>query len=257
MYILQGLADGFHTGFDRQSTKLRQAKGNMSSTKLNPSALDLYTVCGDRKAEGSLIGPISEDLNKHCQLSPTGLIPKSTRCWHLIVDLSSPSNGSVNDGIDPAWCSMHCEHYPDTGHKGTQLSKLDLKNAYRMVPVHPDDQPLLGIWWCGAVYLDAALPLGTKNIFSGSRCRVIQTKGIRHHLDNFLFLSPPGSPQASSVQVSWGASRTQQNRRTEYHTNLLELHHRHCDRRTAFTRGKVRLQPTITILGSKALMHKA
>ena len=26
--------------------------------------------------------------------------------------------------------------------KGTLLSNLDLKNAYRMVPVHPEDQPL-------------------------------------------------------------------------------------------------------------------
>ena len=52
---------------------------------------------------------------------------------------------------------------------GTQLSKLDLYNAYRLVPVHPEDQPLLGIRWQGAVYLDTPLPFGLRsepNIFS-------------------------------------------------------------------------------------------
>ena len=42
---------------------------------------------------------------------------------------------------------------PNLG-KGTQLSMLDLKNAYRMVPVHLEDQSLLGTRWQGAVYLD-------------------------------------------------------------------------------------------------------
>ena len=48
--------------------------------------------------------------------------------------------------------------------KGTQLSKLDLQNAYTMVPVHLEDQPLLGIRWRGAVYLDTALPFGLRSV---------------------------------------------------------------------------------------------
>ena len=48
--------------------------------------------------------------------------------------------------------------------KGTQLSKLDLQNAYTMVPVHLEDRPLLGIRWRGAVYLDTALPFGLRSV---------------------------------------------------------------------------------------------
>lgn len=213
-YILQGLTNGFHIGFDRQCTKLRQARGNMSSTKLNPAAVDLYVET--EKAEGRLIGPIPEALHKHCQLSPIGLIPKKHQPgrWRLIVDLSSPSNGSVNDGINSEWCSMQYATIDQavsiiqTLGKGTQLSKLDLKNAYRMVPVHPDDQPLLGIRWEGAVYLDAALPFGLRSapkIFSAvadALTWVMQTEGIQHllhYLDDFLFLGLPGSRQARAV----------------------------------------------------------
>lgn len=33
--------------------------------------------------------------------------------------------------------------------KGTRLVKMDLKDAYRIVPVHPDDYHLPGILWYG------------------------------------------------------------------------------------------------------------
>ena len=39
---------------------------------------------------------------------------------------------------------------------------MDLKDAYRVVPVHPDDQHLLAISWNGAVYMDRSLPFGLR-----------------------------------------------------------------------------------------------
>ena len=42
--------------------------------------------------------------------------------------------------------------------------KLDLKYAYRMVPVHPEDQHLLGIQWEGSTYIDRALPFGLQTV---------------------------------------------------------------------------------------------
>ena len=41
--------------------------------------------------------------------------------------------------------------------------KADIKEAYRMVPIHPDDQLLLGIWWNGCVYIDRMLPFGLRS----------------------------------------------------------------------------------------------
>ena len=42
-----------------------------------------------------------------------------------------------------------------TTHLGrrTELVKLDLSNAYYIIPVHPDDQPLLAVNWNGDTFM--------------------------------------------------------------------------------------------------------
>ena len=44
--------------------------------------------------------------------------------------------------------------------KGALLVKADIKEAYRMLPVHSEDQPLLGVQWEGIIYTDQVLPFG-------------------------------------------------------------------------------------------------
>lgn len=39
--------------------------------------------------------------------------------------------------------------------KGALLAKLDIKSAYHLVPVHPQDRPLLGIEWRGKIDMQA------------------------------------------------------------------------------------------------------
>ena len=48
----------------------------------------------------------AQELGVH--ISPLGVIPKKGRanCWRLILDLSSPEDKSVNDGICKEWCSL-------------------------------------------------------------------------------------------------------------------------------------------------------
>ena len=47
--------------------------------------------------------------------------------------------------------------------RDAQLVKLDIKEAYRIMPVHPDDYHLLGIRWKGSTYIDRALPFGLRS----------------------------------------------------------------------------------------------
>ena len=47
--------------------------------------------------------------------------------------------------------------------QGALLAKVDIKSAYRMVPVHLEDRLLLGMSWNGALYVDAALPFGLRS----------------------------------------------------------------------------------------------
>ena len=44
-----------------------------------------------------------------------------------------------------------------------KLVKADTKEAYRMLPIHPEDQALLGVQWEGIIYTDQALPFGLQS----------------------------------------------------------------------------------------------
>ena len=87
----------------------------------------------------------------------------------------------------------------------TQLVKLDLKDAYRIVPVHPHDHPLLALCWKGSTYADRSLPLGFRSapkIFTAVadvlawalHCNRITY--VLHYLDDFLLLSSSGTSEA-------------------------------------------------------------
>ena len=71
----------------------------------------------------------------------------------MIVDLSYPAGASVNDGIDSALCSLRYTKVEEIASavlqlgKGTELTKADIKAAYRIVPVHPEDRHLLAMRW--------------------------------------------------------------------------------------------------------------
>ena len=135
----------------------------MASAREHPKVIADYL--NEELQEGRIVGPVDpKAVGVHT--SPFGVIPKCNKPgkWRLIVKLSSPSALSINDGIDHIQSSLHYSGLNEAlaminrlG-KGSLLAKLDIKNAYRLIPVHPDDRPLLGMKWDGDVFLDAALP---------------------------------------------------------------------------------------------------
>ena len=92
----------------------------------------------------------------------------------MIVDLSYPDGRSVNDEIAPPLCSLRYASVDDAHRfitrlgRNTLLLKIDLKSAYRIVPVHAQDRHLLGICWEGHVYVDQAPPFGLLKAFHSS-----------------------------------------------------------------------------------------
>ncbi len=66
--------------------------------------------------------------------------------WRLIVDLSSPSGASVNDGIDSRLTSLSYVRVKEAVEeirrlgKGALLAKVNIKRTYRNIPVHPNDR---------------------------------------------------------------------------------------------------------------------
>ena len=43
------------------------------------------------------------------------------------------------------------------------MAKTDLKSAFRLIPIYPDDWSLLGIYWQSQYYVDMYLPFGLRS----------------------------------------------------------------------------------------------
>ena len=103
-YVLSGIREGFHIGFNYPSSFCHTAQCNMFSSREHPAIVSQYLAseCHIKQMHGPFLSP----SNIHTR--PIGIIPKKHRVgkWRLIVDLSSPKGSSVNDGIDPSLCSM-------------------------------------------------------------------------------------------------------------------------------------------------------
>ena len=116
-----------------------------------------------------MIGPLGPELAAKVHISLFEVIPKGhSGKWCLIVDLSSPAGSSDNDGIDPSLCSltyikvdMVAEKVAQLG-RGTDLGKLDIKNAYRIMIVNPEDRMFLGMQWQSKTFIDTRLPFGLR-----------------------------------------------------------------------------------------------
>jgi hypothetical protein len=53
--------------------------------------------------------------------------------------------------------------------RGSFLAKTDIKSAFRIIPVRPSDNDLLGIFWQGKFCYDRAMPIGC-----ASSCRTFE-----------------------------------------------------------------------------------
>jgi hypothetical protein len=104
---------------------------------------------------------------KNLRCSPIGLVPKKAPGeFRLIHHLSWPESKSVNDFIDPSMSSVKYSLFDDAielvqqaGHE-CELAKCDIKSAFRLLPVHPDDYELLGFSFKNKYYFDKAMPMG-------------------------------------------------------------------------------------------------
>ena len=211
-YILQGLEQGFRVGFEYSSSLLPPKRNMLSATQHREVVSDYLREELALNRVVQLPKPVAVQLGIHC--NPIGVIPKRYKPnkWRLIVDLSSPGSASVNDGIDKEMCSLSytsvdavVEKILDLG-RNALLAKLDIKQAYRMIPVHPQDRLLLGMEWEEYVYVDKALPFGLRSapiIFTAVADAlqwIMQKNGasyVDHYIDDFITAGKGGSDECS------------------------------------------------------------
>jgi hypothetical protein len=126
----------------------------------------------------------------------------------LIHHLSFPCGSSVNNGIavNTAYLKTVACTVADAicliklAGPGCFLAETDVKNAFRIIPIRPSDDYLLGMKWRGLYYFNRCLPMGaassckTFEVFSTvlqwNAQHKLDIDYILHLLDDFLLIMP-------------------------------------------------------------------
>ena len=212
-YIVQGIREGFRIGYNYTHHRCKAAKANMRLAGEHPEVVRDYIA--KECSLWRLLGPFDPQALPGVHTSRFGVIPKgNSGNWRLILDLSAPEGFSVNDGIEPGLCSLSYVSVDDAAKeilrmgRGTRLAKVDIKSAYRIVPVHSEDRALLGMLWDGALYVDSVLPFGSApKIFTAIADALewrVKEEGVEvifHYLDDFLIVAPPDSTTALVLRL--------------------------------------------------------
>ena len=172
------LLDGIHQGFQLlpKDANIRPAEMDNYFSTTNPAARD--------KVEETLLSEIEAGnyvsvAGKPTIVSALGAVPKpDLDDLRLIHDCSMPFGKGVNSYIDID--KQKFQTIDDTVKlikQGYFLAKVDLRHAYRSVPIHPSNYMALGLKWRfkGESYfsylVDTPLPFGGRS-----------APGIFHHL---------------------------------------------------------------------------
>ena len=84
------------------------------------------------------------------------------------------------------------------------MAKIDIKHAFRLLPVCPADRHLLAMRWKNMISVDTCLPFGLRsapklfNILADLLSWILEQQGVSpllHYLDDFLLMAPPQSSQ--------------------------------------------------------------
>ena len=134
----------------------------------------------------------------------------------LIQDLSAPCGDSINDGIDSDESRTSYTTIDEAirlifviGGRGALLAKVDVRAAFKLIPVRPEQRRLLGFQWDGRYYYQAALSFGSRSssrIFTDfADCLEAlfqQMAGLaeaRKYIDDFWVVSPGDAPDEAEA----------------------------------------------------------
>ena len=159
------------------------------------------------------MGPFDTPPLPNFRCSGLGLVPKHNGGWRAIYHLSAPYGSSINDSISSQDCTLSYCSVDDAFAivsslgRGALMAKIDLRNAFRLILVRPQDWNLLGIKWCGKFYLDTCLPFGLRSapfLFNQLADAIhwslqhnYNVRHVLHYLDDFFTAGSLGSTECA------------------------------------------------------------
>ena len=203
-FLIDGFTHGFYIPFYGDNQFLKS--GNLRSVSENVDVLSEYI--GKERLADRIAGPFVAPPFQNVKCSPIFSVPKHTGDgFRTIHNLSYPEGFAVNDGIPEEYKYVQYQNIDNAVEltrkykRGCFYSKCDIEHAYKIVPIHPSSQYLLGFSFNGFYYYDKTLPMGLSyscNLFeqfsSALHWIAIHKLGIHdcvHILDDFLFVAPP------------------------------------------------------------------
>ena len=91
---------------------------------------------------------------------------------------------------------------------GALMVKVDIKQAYRNIPLHPDERGLMGMSWDGGLFIDTALPFGLRlapkifNAVADAVEWILKHQGagyVIYYLDDFLLVGRRSSEECAEA----------------------------------------------------------
>ena len=154
MQLINDLSHGCSIGY--KGPQFSYHATNPLSTYQHPTTIDA-TLEKEFKL-GRILGPFQHPPLPNFRTSGLGLVPKHNGGWTIY--LHHHTYISINDFIDPddfslSYCTID-DAYDFINQMGprTLLSKIDLKDAFRLIPAHPSQWNLLGICCKTRFYVD-------------------------------------------------------------------------------------------------------
>ena len=161
------LAIGDRSSHISAATLLQHLSNHLTSASQQPDILEanITTKCQACR----ILGPFDTPPLPNFRCSGLGLVPEHDGGWRAIYLLSAPYSSSINESISSQDYTLSFCSVDDTFAivsslgKDALMAKVDLRNAFRLIPMRPQDWNLLGIKWYGKFYIDTCLPIGLRS----------------------------------------------------------------------------------------------
>jgi hypothetical protein len=169
LYILNGISNGFRIIDSAEEMPSVYRRNYRSTTLVNKEKVEARIL--EEMAAGNYIVASSKPL----VTSALGAVPKGLLDVRLIHDLSRPDGGVKRLANDTSVTYTTIDKATSLIVKGTFLAKIDLRSAYRSIPISPLDYKLTGIQWhfkdclTPTSFFDCKLPFG-----AAKSCQIFQ-----------------------------------------------------------------------------------
>lgn len=209
------IANGFQFGFKVGYNGPRFPNNCKNLTSAYEHVKELGEKLEKELNLGRIAGPFSYRPFQNLRLSPIGILEKPSGGWRLIQHLSYPLGKSINSHIDPQYSSVQYTPFDkvlstiyQTG-PGAKMGRMDIKSAFRILILHPDDFELFGFKFNDYFFYDKCLPMGC-----AASCQLFEkfatflewlvrsrTKkdSIEHYLDDFFFIGKSQSDECNNL----------------------------------------------------------